>query len=233
MFQFLLDLQYQRTNDPAQGTTWIELFIAYRLAGHRSPIDRDENLAAVKPTMGAQLREFRLAIRKIAKWAFGGKDMMLFRGTEAKQQVLRNFGLRTVVATLPLQLNLTSEAAKAVATHVVRAQGQRSTQRAAEMMDNNALVKLQPLRTKGKASWASGIHKLVGGIYRAGQCNMMPSRQQRLPPVGAKQVGGSSSSGTQHVQEQPADAARWEHERYPFEGCGSLQPPKDCKKPLP
>ena len=101
MYQFMLDLQYQRTNEPAQGTTWKENFVAYKLAGYRDPIERDENPAAAKPTMGAQLREFRLVIRKIAKWAFGGKRMLLFRGTEAKQQVLRNLGLRTVVATLP------------------------------------------------------------------------------------------------------------------------------------
>ena len=100
--------------------------------------------------------------------------MMLFRGTEAKQQVLRTLGLRTVVATLPLQLNLTSEAAKAVATHVVRAQGQRSTQRAAEMMDNNALVKLQPLRTKGKANWASGIKKWKGASIGKGNATGRP-----------------------------------------------------------
>ena len=94
--------------------------------------------------MGSQLREFRLVARKIVKWAVGGKAILLFRGAEAKHQLLRSLGLRTVIATLPFQLNITEEVAKIVAIHVVRAQANRSYKQAVAMIQEQQRIRLQP-----------------------------------------------------------------------------------------
>ena len=84
---------------------------------------------------------------------------------EAKLQVHRQLGLRKVVAILPFQLNITLDTNKAIAMHIVRAQDNRSAQRAAAMIEDNNVVKLQPLQTKGKANWSSAIQKMEKGIY--------------------------------------------------------------------
>ena len=159
VYQFLQEMPFKRTQDPAQGTTWLELYIVYRMLGHPEPVSRDQNLAVAKPTMGAQLREFRAVVRKVVRWAFAGKSMLLFRGTESKGHALRTLGLRTILATMPYQLQLTEGARRAVAQHIVRAQANRSGRQASALLDEGSKVKLQPLRTKGKAQWSRGIPK--------------------------------------------------------------------------
>ena len=203
VFKFLQEMPFQRANDPKQGTTWLELYIVYRLAGHAEPISRAGNVAATKPSMGSQLREFRLIVRKIVKWTIGGKAINLFRGTEAKHQLLRSLGLRTVIATLPMQLNITAEISTIVAIHVVRAQANRSFNQAKAIVQEQQRIQLQPFRTKGKASWSEGIRPYKGTIYRpddsrrdqdlqAGSC----SKRKTIMEVDVQQEGASASSSS-------------------------------------
>ena len=97
-----------------------------------------------------------------------------------------------------------------VALHVVRAQANRSYTQAMAMIQEQQRIRLQPLRTKGKANWSTGIQAIKGRIYRSqasssdsnarggsdaekfrtGTC----SRTSAAAQAGDQQAGSSTSS---------------------------------------
>eukprot|EP00973_Karenia_brevis_P002446 329943-Karenia_brevis.AAC.1 len=58
---FLHRIEFTRCRGSEEGTTWLELYIAYKLAGYACPLAYPHNKARARRTMRMQLKAFKAA----------------------------------------------------------------------------------------------------------------------------------------------------------------------------
>ena len=87
------------------GTTWMELYILYRLGGHPEPVTYIHTSAKERPTLKAQLQTFRNSIRTLIHTTMPTKYHPLCKGINISAKRLQPLGIDTMLAVLPFQLH--------------------------------------------------------------------------------------------------------------------------------
>ena len=74
VWRFLGNLRYHPTNDQQQATTWLELYILFRLQGYGKPVPDNPAKAREKASVQMQLKEFKNSVRGVAQRALYEDD---------------------------------------------------------------------------------------------------------------------------------------------------------------
>jgi hypothetical protein len=65
--RFLQAAKFQTIGDGQRGTTWLELYLVYRLSGCRAPLPWATCRAAARPSAAQQLNAFKTIVRRVAR----------------------------------------------------------------------------------------------------------------------------------------------------------------------
>ena len=177
---FLGRLVYRKVDDGMCGCTWLELFIIYRLAGYNMETSPSQPSANAKPTLGNQLKTFRLAVRRMASRMLQDEDKVLFKGGVRPAPRLQSCGIGTLLAVLPLQLRLQSGLADQLAVQVLMSQRRIAVKDAQKILQDHRLIPIRPLQTRGRVKWQMSLRQWGKGSIFVGE----PVEAQKSVSVG-------------------------------------------------
>ena len=108
-YNFITQMVYcpaaQTTHRPL-GTTWFELYIAYKLAGHPDPLPHSISSSIARPSLRQQLHAFRSGVRGMVRLTFPTSLHKFFKGGACKGKRLQGLGINTYLPILPLHPSL-------------------------------------------------------------------------------------------------------------------------------
>ena len=186
------------------GTTWIELYVLYRLAGKPEPIQYTAEDASSRPTLRMQLHAFRRGVRRVVQLAMPASLHWLFKGEAHGNRRLGSLGITTYLATLPWQPCLTKDAQNRLAIEVLRSQHRLTTTKAQQALLENKLLPLRSLQLKGRTKWSRQLRPLKQPLYSHPPPAPSPPSQapQHTTTTSQEHITASTSSST-----NPADFA--------------------------
>ena len=193
------DTQPQGTSMPLHGTTWLELYIVYRISGHPPPIQQPASSPLSRPTLRQQLHLFTLQVRRCCRQYFHTKHHHLFRAGPAKGKRLLGLGIDTHLAILPFQIPLAEHARRRIAVEVLRSQRHMTATQAEQAIRTHQLCTPRPLLLKGRADWENTSnppkHHFTQPLPHLG------SHTAPLPPT---RLMGSISAQGAHTSSTPS-----------------------------
>ena len=174
---FLGRLTFSKASSLRNGCTWLELFILYHLAGYNLHTAQQRPDARTKPTLGHQMKEFRLATRRMVSTMCREVDRQFFRG--APQQVLRlhGCGINTGLAVMPMQLHLRPGVRDHLAAQVLRSQRRLTISEAHKIMREHRHIPLKGIQTRGRTRWMTTLKMWEGGKIFEGEAQHATSIQ--------------------------------------------------------
>ena len=137
----------------AAGTTWIELFILFRMAGHAEPLPADARTAKARPTLGVQLGHFRRLVRRVVAQTFSADAAAYFRGGAFRGQRLRCLGVGTHLSVMPFRPGLTKEVEEQVAIQTIRSQRHLSLKLVQQALEKGQPLEVRRIGLRGRAKW--------------------------------------------------------------------------------
>ena len=170
---FLGRMVFRKIDNGMFGCTWLELYICYKLAGYNmeQPQGNAAATANVQPTLGQQLKTFRLAVRRFASRTLKEEDKKFFRGGDRPAPRLRTCGIDTLLAVLPFQLQLQQGVGQELAVQVRRSQCKITAKEAKEAYQTHKLIPLRRIQTRGRANWHHTIRVWNNGNIFVGEAS--------------------------------------------------------------
>ena len=148
------------------GTTWLELYILYRMAGHPEPLTYDTKQATMRPTMRQQIHAFRHATRQLVINTMPQQTHDLFRGKCGMHgKRLRTLGINTNLAILPWQPDITQATQQRIAQEVLRSQHRLSLTQACDALAEGRTMPLRHIQLKGRVKWSASIKPTKQPLY--------------------------------------------------------------------
>ena len=165
------------------GTTWLELFIVFKLQGHPDPLPADGRRASARPSLQQQLVEFRSLVRNCAELLFESKVANYFKGKAQGMFRLRCLGISTNLAVLPLQLALDAKLIREISIQVIRSQRRWPRRTIEGMIDQGSDIEVRRVSMKGRAKWISSLRPWKGEVFLPASC---PRPAEPRPPRRAR-----------------------------------------------
>ncbi len=156
---FLSRIEVAHPEPDEFGFTWIELYILYKSLGYRCAAEAPSTKAKAKPSIGAHMKAFKLAVRKIVRQEFEGNDRDFFKPGAKKGYALRRIGINNHFPMLNLKPNISDEIQKHLDKEMLRANRSRIKD-LKEQVEGHKEVEVKDLVLKHKALWSKAVRSL-------------------------------------------------------------------------
>ena len=213
------------------GTTWLKLYVLYRLMGHPEPIGYQAHKAHARPTLCKQLHTFRRTVRQITMLTMVEHYRRYFTGAMGKGQPLRGLGISTCLAILPMQLCLEATTQLRVAQEIIRSQHRLTQAMAAKALAQGKLVPLRRLQLKGRVQWARSLRPISQPIFPPTPDSQphTPTHQAQ-PPMHQQQEGPAHTPPPEVVLLQCPTCPHWADGTWAAFALDNLDGRTWCKK---
>ena len=168
------------------GTTWLELYILYRMSGSVKPVPDDINLAKVKAPIGVQLKRFKIEMRRaIQRILINSSDSKLFSPAPQHVQPLIGLGIEGYLAMVRFRVALTCPASETLKSHAVQLAHGISYTKAKEFVSGRTKLKPKSLRLRGRVRWDSQI-RVMNHIFDSDGVSMQTLHEATEPEPSAE-----------------------------------------------
>eukprot|EP00973_Karenia_brevis_P091478 12407610-Karenia_brevis.AAC.1 len=141
-----------------RGTTWLELYILYRMAGFQKPRKDDSNKARARGTVRQQLRMFKVGMRRVLRRILmDSPDLEKFRPAQQNLQPLLGLGIQGYLSMVNFRAAISEEAATSMKIHLLKLAHGMSEKKAKEFLAGRMQAAPKKLVLKGYAAWDSKI----------------------------------------------------------------------------
>ena len=169
MQDFLSRVSFQGCEGKEEGTTWLELYVLYKLAGGLCPVRDPEGKASARPAMRVQLKMFQNICRYIIKNTMTEEDAGLFKQSKSALPRLKGHVISTRCAMVNARVKVTEVVQQEIAYHIIRSQANRSSRVATEIMEGKRFMKLAKFASVRKTGWSRTIPTSKNVVFE-GDC---------------------------------------------------------------
>ncbi len=202
--KFLQNISFQKVRPEEEGTTWLELYILYKMQGGECVISDPGNKAASRPSMRLQLKTFKAIVKNISTNLMNPQDAETFRPSLSPKPRLWCLGIQTHLAMFRASMCLEDEARTNLAEHILSSQARRGPKKAKEALRTGNRIKVIKFASVNRTSWSRSIRKHQKRIFRATQENL--NEAQSSQAKAEEQVGSGYDPAKRSRKEEQGDA---------------------------
>ena len=162
VWAFLGDLTIVESHDHANATTWLELYLLYRLRGNPKPILDNKFKARSRATVQMQLREFKNVVRGVVDRAiYDDKHKGFFKPAKVTQEKFLCLGLRGKHAAINGSVLVDDEIAQHIEHYLITLGHRVSTAHVSKFKQGEANFMPVAPNLNGRVGWDSNIKAIV------------------------------------------------------------------------
>ena len=162
---FLRRLEFKPCHGEEQGTSWLELYILYKMAGGSCVVSNPASKAQARPSMRVQLKEFKRICRFIAKHTMAEEDAKLLKPNLSKKPRLWGLGIETHVAMVNFNVCIKSHAQRQISRHILKSGRHRTVKQVEEILHKQRHIPVSTLATVNRCGWSQAIQVHSGPIF--------------------------------------------------------------------
>ena len=191
--QFLKNMRFTATGDAAkEGTTWLEMYILYKMQGGRCCAQAPGPLAIAQPHMRQHVCEFKGLVRKIARLTMEEEDAKIFQASESKYPRLKRLGIANHVPMMCLRIAVHPQASDYIVREVIKSQGRKTAKEIDCIISGEKQIEEKNLSMKGRTRWSRSIRKVAFQIWAGVEEDR--GRQVAHDEEGQRPEGGARGS---------------------------------------
>ena len=111
--EFLSKIVFTPTDKEDEGTTWLEMFVIYKLCGYGCPIQNSKG-AEKRVSMRQQIDVFKKCVRDIIRLTCDAQDTDDFKPSKHKKPRLQGLGIQNHEFMISIRIHLSVEAQREV-----------------------------------------------------------------------------------------------------------------------
>ena len=177
--QFLQRCKFKKCEKGDGGTTWLELYILYKMCGGMDGVIRPARLAMKKPSMEEYLKTFKMGLKRVSRETMDASDSEHMQPSGDKRARLRGLGISSHMAMVNMRVLITEDAQRELVNHIIRSQRRSTTQKLQEMWHSGSMVPFGKFNGKGRSAWTEGIKASKSGVFVGEEQKLLLRNQQK------------------------------------------------------
>ncbi len=158
VWHFLKNLNLYSTENDHYATTWLELYILYRMHNNPKPIPDNVHKARERATVQAQLNEFKMVTRGVIQRAcYDDGQKNLFKPLKTKRDKFGGLAIKGRFAILSCGVQLDPKMAQVLEHNLITLSRQIAASKVEQFKGNKINLVPVTIKLKGRAGWDSAI----------------------------------------------------------------------------
>ena len=158
VWHFLQSLTYYEVEEQQQATTWLELYLLYRIKGYGKPVPDRPSKARARAHIQAQINEFKKAMRGVVQRAIYDEDLKAkFKPHKITNEKFLNLGIKGKFPAICCTIEVDNETAQLLEYNLITLGHRVSAAKVQEFREGiTTFIPIVPV-FKGRAGWDSNI----------------------------------------------------------------------------
>ncbi len=158
VWDFIGNLRYFVADDQYHATTWLELYLLYRIRGYGKPVTDSPSKARARASVQAQINEFKKVVRGVAQRAIYNEERRaMFKPLKSIHDKFLNLGVKGRYPALCCAVEIDDETAALLEHNLITLGHRVSSSKVQEFREGKtALIPKVPV-VKGRAGWDSSL----------------------------------------------------------------------------
>ena len=185
IWDFVNGLKYRQVDCQAHATSWLELYIIYRVIGYPKPIPDRPSKARARATIQMQLTEFKKVVRGIVERAAKDEDSKsAIKPCKITHQRFISLGLAGKHAAINCSIEVDDDVMKAVEGQLIKLGHLISAKQIRNFQEGSLKLKPSMPNLKGRAGWDSNIQPIKQATWSK-ICNLQATghAKRALDPI--------------------------------------------------
>ena len=155
---FLKQLRCRSPGQANQATTWLELYILYRLYGYDKPVPDKGNKAAAKASTDQQLAQFATSVRGcVSRTMYRESHIAFFKPYKNNIHKYKCLGIEGMYPTISAEIHMTEDQRTNVELHIIRLAHHISDKKVQAFKNGEIGLPFNKIKLSGKVLWESRL----------------------------------------------------------------------------
>ncbi len=181
IWHFIDNLSYREVDNQYHATTWLELYLIYRVKGYPKPIGDRASKARARATIFSQLNEFKRVVKGVVERA--AKDEAAkgaLRPMHVTHQRFLNLGIAGRHATINCSVEVDKQTADLIEYNLIRLGHYMSDKKVQLFKEGKVELKANKPNFRGRSGWDSNLKVLKGFVFKELDYSANASGSKRL-----------------------------------------------------
>jgi hypothetical protein len=167
VWDFIDELKYFDIDHQYHATSWLELYLIYRIKGFPKPIPDNMSKARARATIFSQLTEFKKTVRGIIDRGINDEEKRnKFRPLKVTHERFLSLGIKGKHAAISCSIDVDDETLRLLELNLITLGHRVSTKQQKDFREGKITFKPVVPNLKGRAGWDSKIKLREGALYQ-------------------------------------------------------------------